>query len=142
MIKVNGVEVKFEKFPNGETKLIEGSFKRDNVINQVKFKYEDDSDLIKLMFVKNYLDAVRTVSELTVFCMPYCRMDRSENGSAFTLKYVSNFINGLGFDKVNVIEPHSDVTCALLDRSEAISVNEWLLNKVVEDIGFNSETDY
>jgi ribose-phosphate pyrophosphokinase len=69
-------------------------------------------------------------------------MDRSEGGSPFTLKHVANFINRLQFRKVLVIEPHSDVTCALLDRSEAKYINYELLHKVIGLTEFDVEHDY
>jgi ribose-phosphate pyrophosphokinase len=69
-------------------------------------------------------------------------MDRSENGSPFTLKDVAQFINGLNFRQVLVVEPHSDVTCALLNNSEAVYINFELVEKVKELTGFNQEKDY
>jgi ribose-phosphate pyrophosphokinase len=69
-------------------------------------------------------------------------MDRSENKSAFTLKYVSNFINSLKFDKVIVVEPHSDVTNALIERVEPVYTNYTLLPLVEKEVGFNNESDY
>jgi ribose-phosphate pyrophosphokinase len=145
MIKLNGEEVKFTKFPNGETLLnhkelvtLVGKYSHD-----ISFKYEDDSDLIKLMLLKNYLDECRFERVcLTIYYMPYSRMDRSENNSPFTLKYISRFINSLEFYNVEVIEPHSDVTCALIDRAEANFINFYLLPTVMEMETFDKEKDY
>lgn len=149
MIKVNGEEVKFERFPNGETKLIEDSIIESIglMFPRVVFKYESDEDLIKLMFVKNYLDSVsgrftKDGATLIIYYMPYSRMDRSENNSAFTLKYVTNFINSLEFGKVIVIEPHSDVTPALLNNVEPKYINFDLLPRVMEEVGFDKEEDF
>lgn len=144
MILFNGLEVKFEKFPNGETRLLGDGVKRIvKLRNRVTFKYEDDSDLVKLMFLKNYIDELGEYNnDLVMYYMPYSRMDRSENESPFTLKYVSNFINSLKFNSIKPIEPHSDVTPALLDHSKAVYVNFDLLPKVTEEIGFNKEIDY
>jgi ribose-phosphate pyrophosphokinase len=145
MILVNGEKVQFTKFPNGETKLEEESVSHGLhlMFPKVSFKYENDGDLVKLMFVKNYLDSIfkdnRTV--LTVYYMPYSRMDRSEDRSAFTLKYVANFINNLNFYKVRIVEPHSDVTNALIDNVEPLYVNVDLLPKVIEQVGFHGEVD-
>lgn len=144
MIILNGEEVKFEKFPNGETRFITDGIK-DNLeaINEISFKYEDDSDLIKLMFVKNYIDTFNFFgTTLVIYYMPYSRMDRSENDSAFTLKYVSDLINKLNFRYVRVIEPHSDVTPALLNNVEAKYINFDLLPKAMDEIGFDEEKDY
>jgi ribose-phosphate pyrophosphokinase len=69
-------------------------------------------------------------------------MDRSEDGSPFTLKYVANFINNLKFDYVEIVEPHSDVTCALVDRSLPRYINYQLIGRVIEEVGFNPQNDY
>lgn len=146
MIKLNGEEILFEKFPNGETKLLhKGVFDhlRHLGSNTVLFKYEDDSDLIKLMFVKDYLDSLNYgFADLLITYMPYSRMDRSENYSPFTLKYVANFINSLKFNRVTVIEPHSDVTTALLDGVQADYINFDLIERVKKEVLFNDEKDY
>jgi ribose-phosphate pyrophosphokinase len=145
MIKVNGEEIKFETFPNGETRIVEESYYEAlDFGNVVSFKYENDSDLIKLMFVKKLLDTTHegNPNHLIIYYMPYSRMDRSENDSPFTLKYVTEFINGLNFDSVEVIEPHSDVTVALLDRAKANYINFELIEAVKEEVGFNNDTDY
>jgi ribose-phosphate pyrophosphokinase len=153
MIWLNGEELHFNQFPNGETKMNESEIRscitrQGNMVdNLVKFQYRDDSDLIKLMFVKKYLDTQKNGigfhnNELLITYMPYSRMDRSENGSAFTLKYVCEFINSLNFDRVTVIEPHSDVTPALLNNCESRFISVEIFNKVVEEIGFNKECDY
>lgn len=146
MIKVNGQEVVFEKFPNGETRLVTESINIDDIKpkTNVSFKYEDDSDLIKLLFVKNYIDIKSGSKEsvLKIYYMPYSRQDRVVGDSAFTLKYISKFINGLGFSKVVVVEPHSNVTPALLDNVESKFVNLELIEKVTEQIGFYHLLDY
>lgn len=146
MIKVNGNEVQFEEFPNGETRIVEDSVSLLDFGRQtISFKYESDSDLIKLMFVKSFIDSRKKTSsifELTIYYMPYSRMDRSENGSAFTLKYIADFINGLKFDRVKVIEPHSDVTPALLNSVEAKYINFDLLPIVMKEVGFDKEEDF
>jgi ribose-phosphate pyrophosphokinase len=146
MIKLNGKEVKFGRFPNGETMIdhkgIRSLVRSENLIT---FKYEEDGDLIKLMFLKNYLDenCRRNIRfSLAVNYMPYSRMDRTEEGSAFTLKYVSNFINSLNFEAVEIIEPHSDVTPALINRSASNYLNFKLIDKVKKLVEFDEENDY
>jgi len=145
MILVNRKEVEFIKFPNGETQIkVDSLPERGWLIQSISLKYENDSDLIKLMLVKNYLDACDRLStdKLIIYYMPYSRMDRSENGSPFTLKYITNFINSLGFKKVVVIEPHSDVTPALLNNAESLYINFDLIEKVKEEVLFNEDKDY
>lgn len=144
MIKLNGRHVELGAFPNGETQFFNqnGEIKHKHT-HVIDFKYEGDESLIHLMFVRKYLDTIgtRPVVNLTIRYMPYSRMDRSKNNSPFTLKDVADFINGLNFNKVTVIEPHSDVTLALLNNSSPLYINFDLIKKVKKDMAFSEESD-
>jgi ribose-phosphate pyrophosphokinase len=145
MILLNGKEVEFGKFPNGETnfKTKLSIMEASNEGNVIAFKYEDDSDLIKLMFLKKHLDTLVIVPcDLVIYYMPYSRMDRSEGGSVFTLKYVSQFINEMMFNNVYIVEPHSDVTTALIDNSISLMVTKDLLDSTLNDVQFDLAEDY
>lgn len=143
MISLNGEPLEFKTFPNGET-LVKGeqilSFADDS--NIVCFKYENDGDLIKLMFVKNFLDDHQYKADLIIYYMPYSRMDRVEGSSVFTLKYIANFINAMDFEKVMLIEPHSDVSLALINKSRAKYPSVELLDQVILETKFNPDEDY
>ncbi|MFF2531613.1 ribose-phosphate pyrophosphokinase [Brevibacillus sp. NPDC058079] len=145
MISINGTTLTFNTFPNAET-LVDGkqilSLIQTGEENIVVFKYEDDTDLMKLFFVKRFLDDCKAKASLLITYMPYSRMDRKEGDSVFTLKYIASFINDLAFESVRVIEPHSDVTPALIDRCipEYPTLN--LLTKAMEIVGFDKERDY
>lgn len=146
MIKVNGKEIEFTQFPNGETNMHIDNIKK-TYLYHIEFKYENDSDLIKLLFVKEYIDNLDTrdaikIINLSIYYMMYSRMDRSENGSPFTLKYITKFINGMNFNRVTTVEPHSNVTPALLDKSVSNYINFELVSEVIEDIGFDINTDF
>lgn len=146
MIKLNGRVLNFKTFPNGET-LIDHleilDVARKFEFNAVIFKYENDSDLIKLMFLKRYLEDYNINNVLlTIYYMPYSRMDRTENGSVFTLKYVSEFINNLNFYSVNIIEPHSDVTPALINKSSSYFVTFDIIKRVTNAVKFNKDNDF
>lgn len=143
MILLNGIKLDFEVFPNGETRvngdqLSELAFS----FNKLVFKYENDGDLVKLLYVKKFLDDMNKMAALTIYYMPYSRMDRKEGNSVFTLKYVSDFINSLNFNSVEIIEPHSDVTAALINKSYASYPTVALLEDVMKDVGFDKEKDY
>lgn len=146
MITLNQQRIAFDTFPNNETNIpnLSANQRVDNESNHILFKYESDDDLIKLLFTKKYMDelAPDAKNHLTITYMPYSRMDRSESGSAFTLKYVTQFINDMHFDTVKVIEPHSDVTVALLDRATAHYINFDLINAVKSSIHFDANQDY
>ncbi len=49
--------------------------------------------------------------------IPYARQDRvMQPGEALSIKVFANIVNSLGFDKVIVDDPHSDVSAALLNN--------------------------
>ena len=145
MITLNDVVLYFGKYPNKET-----SFKLDqNLImdyNIFDFKYEDDSSLIQLMFAKKEVDSIspKADNNLIIHYMPYSRLDRREEEVCFTLKYISEFINYLGFTEIVVAEPHSDVTCGALDRSTPVPMTPAIFTKALEDsiIDFDDKVDY
>ncbi|CAH1210725.1 Putative ribose-phosphate pyrophosphokinase [Paenibacillus plantiphilus] len=144
MIWLNETKLENKLFPNGET-LVNGEQMLQAAVdgpNTVAFKYRHDGDLIGLMFVKRFLDDHGFRARLVIYYMPYSRMDRVEGSSVFTLKYVADFINTLQFDTVTVIEPHSDVTLALLNKSRAVYPSVELLERVAAEVNFNLEEDY
>jgi len=142
MIKLNGTVLHFTKFPNGETKMNETQIIREvGDYNNVFLTYEDDSDLIRLMLVRMYLGNLGVCSQLSISYMPYSRMDRSKDNSAFTLQYVADFINALKFDAVTIFEPHSDVTPALINNCRVTYPSIEILGRVKKEIGFDEFHD-
>jgi ribose-phosphate pyrophosphokinase len=157
MIKINNKEIKFGKFPNGELILYKKQFlniipEKINDINgfHIKWKYENDTDFIKLLFVKTELEALQsklgisTSSSiiLTILYFPYSRMDRENENYTFSLQYISNFINSLEFGTVIINEPHSDLCIKLTDYSISRFYTPDLLNKYESEIDFNKDKDF
>lgn len=146
MIKVNGFVLPVKEYPNGESRLecnsINDILKKENVIN-ISLRYESDKDLMHLWFLKRHIEDTAewgTDVNLIICYMPYSRMDRVENsGFAFTLKYIVEFINGLGFNNIYIWEPHSDVTKQLFDYEETmaivkmIDITQIIFNKAIDD---------
>lgn len=134
MLKLNGINVDFKRFPNGET-IINKSYldciqsSQSSQRYTITMQYESDKDLMDLYYLKKMIDAKILPSDgitsiLDIQYMPYSRMDRPSKDYGFTLKWISEFINSLQFDIVAVLEPHSDVTLALLNNSEQKSVTQ------------------
>jgi ribose-phosphate pyrophosphokinase len=155
MILLNGEEVQFGKFPNNETHVITKieatenapalDFFKQNIQphNIITFKYEDDGDFMKLLFVRSHLESIgMNICDLVIYYMPYSRMDRSEGGSVFTLKYTANLINAMEFNKVYVVEPHSDVTTALIDRAVPLMPTDELLVIAMNETDFDLAEDF
>lgn len=143
MIKLDNKMVEVKKFPNGEvnikTKDLNICWKERHTI---KLFYENDSDLIHMMMLKKHIDEVGAFADIVITYMPYSRMDRTEGLNVFTLKFVAEFINNLKFEHVTVLEPHSEVTPALLNKCEIKNMSAILCNSVMREIEFDNEKDY
>jgi ribose-phosphate pyrophosphokinase len=59
--------------------------------------------------------------------LPYARQDRVANhGEALSVAVMTEIINGLEFESVEVWDVHSDVSLALLNRVSNITPDHWL----------------
>lgn len=121
MIKINGNIIGNECYPNNERILKIPKFNTN--IFEIEFKYTTDIDISILGMCKRYLDDSYESPLITLVMkyVPYSRMDRKIEGYMFSLKYFCKLINDLNFDTVVVLDPHSNVTTALLDRSEDVT---------------------
>ncbi len=136
MIKVNGVEIKQDKFPDG-TLLMKfdptaGVFNNigNNAAIEIQWLYENDGELFSLICVKGQIDryfSCRSVV-LDMPYIPHARMDRVKKyDDVFTLKYFCEVINSLHFDRVFVRDAHSNVSLALLNN-----VYDWGVQGYIE----------
>ena len=115
MIKVNYEEIKKEVFPNGETRLDLRPVLANPVAEKEYFfewKYESDADFFTLELIIDYIkehdaDWDKKVTILNILYMPYSRMDRSENGSVFSLKTAAKIINSWKFKIVSIFVVNS-----------------------------------
>lgn len=83
-------------------------------------------DALKLMGVKNF--------SLVISYVPYARQDRKcEEGESFSLKVFARLINSMNFNKVYVVDSHSDVAVALIDNCINIS-NENYIHLTLNDL--------
>lgn len=80
--------------------------------------YDNDQELFCLWSLVRYIqneypDAVMC---LHLPYIPHARQDRNVSERLFTLKYFAEMINRMNFYAVWVLDPHSDVSLALIDR--------------------------
>lgn len=114
MIKLNKGKVGFGLFPNGEYNLPVTNLKV-RPMNQIEWIYESDVEFFQLALLKDYLDSIMKMSQLTVYYFPHSRMDRDNGTYAMSLKTAAKLVNNMNFVSVSIWEPHSDVTPALLN---------------------------
>ena len=142
MISVNMQAVDIRHFPDKTQLLNVSRFAVDNCMS-FKWYYENDEELVTLMFLVKHFDDVCPGRDKVLY-MPYvpnARMDRTKHDEeVFTLKYFCEVINSLNFKQVVILDPHSNVTPALLDRVVVKSPRS-IIFEVVENLGLTEE-DY
>lgn len=100
----------------------------------IEWNYDNDAELFQLICLTRALqDIGYTHIDLIMPYIPNARMDRvKESDEVFTLKYFAEIINGLKFDNVYVLDAHSNVSLALIDRVRATSVTKYIRNAIVQ----------
>lgn len=85
--------------------------------------YDNDSELVQLWFlVQHCRDHEGYRRTLSMPMLPNSRQDRAKTPTdVFTLKYFSQIINALHFDRVETFDVHSDVATALINHIHVIS---------------------
>ena len=121
MIKGIGFEHTKFNFPCGEmhVKITDPHARRVSL----HFIFEKNEDIIELLLVADALkNADMTLEGIAIGYVPFGRQDRvAVPGEAFSLKVFANIINGLGAKEVCIVDPHSDVTTALIENSKVVS---------------------
>lgn len=125
MIKVNGTIIEQGKFPDG-TLLIKYDAQELVFPTTIEWNYESDSELFALICLKRHLDNYAGALSHIHLILPYlpnARQDRVKNPEdIFTLKFFCETINSLNFDRVSVLDVHSNVSLALLNKVEQLEV--------------------
>lgn len=160
MIKValvwNSVVSEFEsvdvkKFSGGEINitlpkgvisiLSDGRHKRQA---HIRAHINSSDDLMALLFT---VDAMRRINQSTVIRVmipyfPYARQDRVCNpGESLTLKVFADIINSMHLDEVIIVDPHSIVAPALINKVTVIDQKVILFN-VLNDLWDRGEKDW
>ena len=145
MILLNGIsEVPFGHFPDGT--LMMNNFPVDRIQNSniITWEYESEEELIVLIYTVNHIRNYNSKAEITLL-MPYiptARMDRTHKSTeVFTLKYFASIINGLNLNSVRVLDPHSDVSVALLNNVKLIDVDNYIA-RTVNDFNNMAANDF
>ena len=105
-----------KKFKDGQvTAKVGGTGRLD-----VHIRGNSYEDLFQAASIKEAWDANLEnkghIAVLHIYCLIAQRSDRRFNpNESFDLKVVARFINSMGFDEVQLLHPHSDVSLALID---------------------------
>lgn len=138
MIKINGTIIEQGKFPDG-TLLVKYDAEEVVFPTTIEWNYENDGELFTLICLKRHLDNYAGAISHIHLILPYlpnARQDRVKKPEdVFTLKYFCETINSLNFDRVSVLDVHSNVSLALLNRVEQIDVMKHI-DEAIQDIYF------
>ena len=128
MIKVDETIINQGHFPDGS--LLVKQDKKFFYIPTITWHYESDTELFTIICLKKHLDK----ADLVLPYVPHARMDRVKNeDEVFTLKYFCEVINDLKFNSVTILDPHSNVAPALLDRIKVVT-SESYVKQAIEEI--------
>ena len=158
MIKLNGKEIKYDKFSGGEVYFkiespedIESEIVyQPGVPNTITANITNSDEVFVLMNLKNMLDNVIARSQslidsrviLYMPYLPYARHDRPmHNFDSHALKVFCNLINSLNFTSVIIHDCHSDVGIGLLNNCANVS-QDILLSHLTDNILNINDIDY
>lgn len=116
MIKLNDIIIEQNAFPDG-TLLLKDDWVKSYKEMRIVWKFENNSELWTLIVLTKHLKSLGYKFYLSMPYVPNARMDRIKSSKdVFTLKWFTEIINSLGFEKVYVLDVHSDVTPALINN--------------------------
>ncbi len=130
----HNIPAKYFKFPDGQVHAIpELTMSKSATI---KARIRNGDELLTVLLVNDALrfNGVKEVN-LDIVYMLGARMDRRmTRGEPFTLKVVADCLKGK-FDRITVLDPHSEVTNALLD-SQPIHATKYV-REVLNRLGWS-----
>lgn len=119
MIKLNGAVVNIGHFPDGTLLLKEESEWSGGGAHKIEWYFENNEELVVLMFLTKHLRSCDNTRKI-ILSLPYipnARQDRVKTSEdVFTLKYFADIINYLNFNQIQVLDPHSSVSEALINN--------------------------
>ena len=135
----HSVDVKEFTFPDGQVHAIL-SVDPDCHHARITARLRNGDDILRVLAANEALrHAGAEKVDLVITYLLGARMDRRiAAGQPFTLKVIAEMLRGK-FDKITVLDPHSDVACALLD-AEAVS-SLIFVGDVLRDLGWQPSDD-
>ena len=101
--------------------------------NSIYWFYENDAELFTIICLRKHYWYSEYI-QLIMPYLPHARMDRVKNETEnFSLKHFCETINWLNFSEVRILDPHSNVGPALLDRV-LVESNDWVINYTLNSL--------
>ncbi|MBO5163401.1 MAG: ribose-phosphate pyrophosphokinase [Ruminococcus sp.] len=129
-------------YPDGTLKI---NIKETDIKRAVlTWRFETEGEFLLLAYMARNIRERFPKAEMELYLpyLPNARMDRVHSGDeVFTLKYFCGLINSLDFSKVTLLDVHSGVGSALLERCTNLSPKAYI-EKAKELCGFDSKEDH
>lgn len=127
-------------FPVGEWHCIIGNRAIGSTEVIITWEFEQCDELVKLMLLCNAIQ--RKYPKMLIYLVmpyvPFARQDRiNVVGEPLSIAVFANVINSLKFERVTVMDPHSDVVPALINRVHVIHQTDVFgptLRRIVNDV--------
>jgi ribose-phosphate pyrophosphokinase len=140
MIEIyNGIEkVGYKQFifPGGEVSIrLDQRPKNSHPITTIEANLQSPTEIVELLMVTDAVKRMFTRSKITLYMLyvPYARQDRvSVPGEALSIKVMADLINSQNYANVEIWDPHSDVTTALINNLTVVEQHE--LASTIPDI--------
>lgn len=139
MITVNGKKIETFNFSGGEVYV---KVENNEDVVEIIANLQTSDDIMQLLMVTDAIRRVDNLAEIavTIPYLPYARQDKiTEKGESLSLKVFCDLINSQNYNRVAVLDVHSDTAKALLSNAEYIEQYD-LLSSVIED--FTLSFDY
>jgi ribose-phosphate pyrophosphokinase len=131
MIKINNEVITPTNFPDGTKLLKLNPFNSGSYGTLIEWFYESDEEMFTLYCLVKHCQKHGYNCRLFLPYIPNARMDRVKSeDEVFTLKYFAEFINSLDFKSVMVVDPHSYVSTALIDRVQVIEPADYIIKAI------------
>lgn len=117
-------EVKIDTYPDSQVSATIPIVDPDGCYT-IKSRFSNYQDLFKIVALNSVLRDFG-VAKVKLYC-PYILAARSDrrfkDNQSFDLKLVTDVLNSCKFDEITIMDPHSDVLPALLNRIKVVSLS-------------------
>lgn len=123
----NRYEVPVDRYPSGEPLVrwsdVDAGTTNAPISRLLVRQHNMDAFMTAMFMMDALAERGHAAPELVLPFVPGARQDRKnpEGDYLFTIKSIAGIINDRNFSRVTVVDPHSDVTPALIDRCRVVS---------------------
>lgn len=133
MIWFEGCKIEPAQFPDGTSSFrfpLNALESPEYPPSTIKWNYDNDGECLLLWYLVKHVRSVLGPDAEIQLMMPYipnARMDRVKSGDeVFTLKWFADFINSMNFCHVAVLDPHSNVSVALINNVYVMQPDKYI----------------